>query len=152
MNNHRREAAVLAGGAGSVAAGALHLATIPFGAEGLRYFGADRRLVELAEEGSSIPLLATGAIAAALAVAGFYALAQAGRGRPLPWQQPIYVTITAVYLLRGIALAPQLALPVFGVDMGPAREIVVSAVALALGILHLPGVRSSVVQGQRALS
>lgn len=151
MNRTAREVAVVVGGAGSLAAAVLHLATIPFGAEGLRYFGAHQRLVELAETGSSIPLLATGAIAAALGTAGVYARAQIGWGRPLPCQQLIYVTITAIYVVRGMALLPQLVLHVFDVDIGPAREIVFSAVALTLGLLHIPGIRSSVVPARQAL-
>ncbi|MDH3706439.1 MAG: hypothetical protein OES57_10250 [Acidimicrobiia bacterium] len=71
------------------------------------------------------------------------AAAQAGRTRPLPWQRRIYTTVTAVYLARGIAVLPQLGLRALGVDVGPTREIVFSAVALGLGILHVAGLGRS---------
>ena len=142
---------MLAGAAGSATAAILHVASIPFGADGLRYFGAGRRMVELAEQGSVVPALATGGIAAALAVAALYGRGQIGRGPSLPWQQRVFVAITAIYLLRGVALVPQLVLSATGADVGPARELVFSAVALGLGLLHLPGVRYPAARREGAI-
>lgn len=144
--------AVVVGASGSMAAAALHIAILPLGPDGLRYFGADQRLVELAEQGSRTPILITTAIAAALATAGLYGLAQAGRRQALPWQPRVYQSITALYLLRGIAIVPQLALQHLERNIGPPRELVFSAVTLALGILHLPGLRAPAVQLEAALS
>lgn len=54
------------------------------------------------------PAIVTLAIAAGLAGWAAYALAGAGVLPALPWQKAALVAITAIYLLRGVAILPLL--------------------------------------------
>lgn len=151
--SERRDTLVLAGAAGSGAAAVLHLAILPFGADGLRYFGAGERLAAAADRGSPVPTITAGGIAAALGMASWVAVAQVGHAPASPGQRHLYAMVTAVYLARGIALLPQLVLRAAGVDVGPSRELVFSAIALGLGLLHVAGLdRRDVPDRERALT
>jgi len=94
----------------SAGAAVLHLAAIAGGPGWYRFLGAGERMARLAEVGSPRPTLITLAIAAVLATWSAYALAGAGLIRPLPLMRTALVTITAIYLLRGLVLLPALAL------------------------------------------
>jgi hypothetical protein len=105
-----REPWLVAAAALSAAAAVLHLGAIAGGPAWYRYLGAGERMATLAEAGSPKPTLITLAIAAVLAIWSAYALAGAGLIRPLPLMRIALVTITAIYLLRGLVLLPALAL------------------------------------------
>jgi hypothetical protein len=127
---------LITGAALSAIAAALHVAVIFFGAPWYRLFGAGERMARLAEAGSRYPTIVTSAIAAVLAGWSLYALSGAGVMARLPLLRPALCVITAVYLLRGLVIAP-LAL------LAPGKVtpfwIWSSAICLGFGIVHLIG-------------
>jgi lysylphosphatidylglycerol synthetase-like protein (DUF2156 family) len=105
-----REPWLMVAAALSAAAAVLHLGAIAGGPAWYRFLGAGERMARLAEAGSPRPTLITLIIAGVLATWSAYALAGAGLIRPLPLMRIALVTITAVYLLRGLVLLPALAM------------------------------------------
>ncbi|HEX9390263.1 MAG TPA: hypothetical protein VF928_03010 [Usitatibacteraceae bacterium] len=85
--------------------------------------------------------LFTLAVVALFAISGLYALAASGRIRSLPLMQNAIYAITGFYLLRGSFLLPQL----FGYNIFSSRyevsaaDLLLSALVLAIGIVHLVG-------------
>ncbi|MBL4853644.1 MAG: hypothetical protein JKY25_05330 [Robiginitomaculum sp.] len=137
---------LLIGGSLSLVASALHIGVIVGGPDWLRFFGAGERMAVMAENGSWYPGLVTGFIAVALMVMGAYALAASTGGAgsahalplplPLPFVKWIVLAITAVYLLRGLALAPMyFVMP----EQVNAFAVWSSLIVLALGIFHAVG-------------
>ena len=120
----------------SALAAVLHLAVIAGGPDWYRFFGAGEEMARMAERGSPIPALVTLAIAAGLAAWSAYALSAAGRIRRLPLIRAALVTITAVYLLRGLILLPILFLDPRQVD---SFMLWSSLIVLAYGIVHAVG-------------
>ena len=100
---------LLAGGLLSTLAAFLHLGVIAGGPESYRFFGAGERMARMAEQGSPTPTLITIGIALILFIWAAYAFAGAGLIRRLPLMRTALVTITAIYLLRGMILFPALA-------------------------------------------
>ncbi len=100
---------LLAGGLLSTLAAFLHLGIIAGGPEWYRFFGAGERMARMAEQGSPRPTLITIGIALILFVWAAYAFAGAGLIRRLPLMRTALVTITTLYLLRGMILFPALA-------------------------------------------
>ena len=129
-------ALVLAAALDAIAA-LLHLAVIVGGPAWYRFFGAGERMARLAEARRREPTVITLAIAGVLAIWGAYALSGAGVLQALPWRAPVLCAITAVYLLRGLAIVPALARP-----PGPATGFWIwsSVTCLGFGIVHLTGV------------
>jgi len=115
----------------------LHVAIVIGGAPWYRFFGAGEAMVSAAAARRLYPAVVTLAIAAVLAGWAAYALAGAGVLPALPWQKAALVAITAIYLLRGLAILPLLLL---------AREqatpflVWSSLICLGYGIVHLLGV------------
>ena len=99
-----------AAGALSALAAALHLAIIAGGADWYRFFGAGERMARLAEAGRPGPALITLGIAAILALWAAYAFAGAGLIRRLPLMRTALVTVSSIYLLRGLVPLPMLVL------------------------------------------
>jgi len=131
---------LLIGGLLSLLASALHIGVIVGGPDWLRFFGAGERMAQMAENGSWYPGLVTGFIAVALMVLGTYAIVGAASGGthalPLPFVKWVLLTITAVYLLRGLALLPMyFVMP----DQVNAFAVWSSLIVLALGIFHAVG-------------
>jgi len=128
-------ALVLAAALDAIAA-LLHLAVIVGGPAWYRSFGAGERMARMAEARRWEPTVITLAIACVLATWGLYALSGAGVLRPLPWRAPVLCVITAVYLLRGLAIVPALARP-----RGPETGFWIwsSAICLGFGVVHLVG-------------
>jgi len=134
---------LLIGGMLSLIASALHIGVIVGGPDWLRFFGAGERMAVMAEHGSWYPGLVTGFIAVALMVLGAYALVGAQVGAsgethalPLPFVKWVLLAITAVYLLRGLALLPMyFVMP----DQVNAFAVWSSVIVLALGIFHAVG-------------
>jgi hypothetical protein len=103
-----RNPALIIGGWLSVAASLLHIGCIIGGPEWYRFFGAGERMATLAEQGSMTPTLLTLGIAAILAIWSAYAFSGAGLLPRLPLLRTGLVVISAIYLLRGLALIPAL--------------------------------------------
>lgn len=124
--------------AGFLSAGAaiLHLAVIAGGPDWYRFFGAGEGMARMAEQGSFRPVLITLGIAAILAVWAAYAFAGAGLIRRLPLMRTALVAITAVYLLRGLVLAPLLA---FRPDKVDAFTLWSSLIVLVYGLAYALG-------------
>lgn len=124
--------------AGILSAGAaiLHIAIIAGGPDWYRFFGAGERMARMAEQGSFRPTLIAVGIAAILAVWAAYAFAGAGLIRRLPLMRTALVAITAIYLLRGLVLAPLLA---FRPDKVDAFTLWSSLIVLAYGLAYALG-------------
>ncbi|HTA65860.1 MAG TPA: hypothetical protein VK753_10185 [Xanthomonadaceae bacterium] len=118
----------------------LHLGCIVFGAPWYRFFGAGERMAQMASAGSWYPAIITMLIATVLATWALYALSGAGAIPKLPLTRAILCAITAVYLLRGMAILPIAALHP---GRSPAFWWWSSAICLGIGIVHLVGVRQS---------
>lgn len=129
---------LLAGGAMSLAAAAVHLGAIAGGAPWYRALGAGERMARLAEAGRVTPHLATLGIAAVLAGFGAWALSGAGVLPRLPLLRPALVAITLVYLARGLVLFWPAALQ--RPDLSRAFLLWSSAIVLVIGLVHAIGV------------
>jgi len=97
---------LIVGGWLSLAASALHVGCIIGGPSWYRFFGAGEAMARAAERGEAYPALVTLGIAIVLAVWAAYAFAGAGVIRRLPLMRTALVAISAVYLVRGMALVP----------------------------------------------
>lgn len=127
---------LVAGALCSALAAALHVGCIVFGAPWYRFFGAGERMARMAEAGSAYPAIVTAGIAVILGVWSCYALAAAAAFAPLPFLRTGLCLITAVYLARGLAAIPLVALA--GAPLG-AFWWWSSAICLGIGLLHLAG-------------
>ena len=127
---------LVAGGILSGGAAVLHLAIIAGGPGWYRFFGAGEGMARMAEQGSFRPTLITLGIALILVAWAAYAFAGAGLIRRLPLMRAALVAITAVYLLRGLILAPLLA---FRPDKVDAFTLWSSLIVLAYGVTYALG-------------
>ena len=112
-----RNPALVIGGLLSLAASLLHIGVILGGPDWYRFFGAGEAMATMAEQGSMTPALLTLGIAAVLAIWAAYAFSGAGLLPRLPLLRTGLVTISAIYLLRGLVLIP--ALVINGSDIMP---------------------------------
>ena len=96
------------GGVLSVSAALLHIVIIFGGANWYRFFGAGEKMATLSEQGSWYPALVTFVVATVLFIWGLYAFSGSGLILALPFLKYVLVTISAVYLLRGLVLIPGL--------------------------------------------
>lgn len=115
----------------------LHGLIVWGGAPWYRFFGAGEAMASAAAAGRLYPAIVTLAIAAVLAGWAAYALAGAGVLPALPWQKAALVAITAIYLLRGLAI---LHLLVFASQQVTPFLVWSSLICLGYGIVHLIGV------------
>ena len=92
----------------SAIAAVLHLAVIAGGPDWYRFFGAGEAMAQAAERGSVMPALITLGIAIILGIWAAYAFSGAGLIRRLPLLRMGLVTISFIYLARGLAPAPVL--------------------------------------------
>jgi len=128
-----------AAGACSLVIALAHLGAIAIGPAAWRFMQAPE-LAEQAQRGAWLrPVALTLAVTAVFVAWGAYAWSGAGRLPRLPLLRPALVAIAAVYTLRG-ALVVYQARHLFPPDGYPARFIVFSLVALAVGALHVAGV------------
>lgn len=129
--------ALLIGAALSVVAAFLHIACIAGGPAWYRFLGAGERIARLAEEGSWRPALITSGITIVLLTWAGYALSAAGMFPRFPLLKIGIVTITAVYLLRGLAL-----FPILLTSSQRATPFMVwsSLICLGYGAIHMLGV------------
>jgi len=127
---------LVAGGALSAVASALHLGCIAGGPAWYRFFGAGEKIARMAERGwHAVPV--TLLIAAVLAGWSAYALSGAGALPRLPLLRPALVAITAVYLLRGLIVLP---IAIVRPAMLSPFWLWSSAIVLGYGIVHAVGV------------
>ena len=131
-----RNPALIIGGLLSVAAALLHIGCIIGGPEWYRFFGAGEGMATMAEQGSMTPTLLTLAIAAILAIWAAYAFSGAGLLPRLPLVRTGLVVISAIYLLRGLALIPALI-----INRGDVMPFILwsSLIVLVYGIAHVVG-------------
>lgn len=132
----KRNLFLIVGGLLSVAASLLHIGCIIGGPDWYRFFGAGEQMATMAEQGSMTPTLLTSGIAAILAIWAAYAFSGAGLLPRLPLLRTGLVTISAIYLLRGLALIP--ALVINGANVMPfilwsSLIVLVYGVAYAVG-------------------
>jgi hypothetical protein len=125
------------GGGLSLVAAVLHLGCIVGGPDWYRFFGAGEGMARMAEQGDWRPALITLCVAAALAVAGAYALSGAGLIARLPFLRTALVVISAVYLLRGLVLFMPSALQ--RPDLTMTFLVWSSTIVLAIGLVHAIG-------------
>ncbi|TBR11526.1 MAG: hypothetical protein EPO46_06240 [Lysobacter sp.] len=124
------------GAALSATAAALHVAIIFGGPDWYRFFGAGERFAQLDAAGSRVPALMTLGIATVLALWSAYALSGAGWLRRLPLLRTALVTISAIYLLRGLVLAPML---VMDASQFTPFDWWSSIICLGYGVVHAVG-------------
>ena len=117
----------------------LHIVIAFVGVPGYRYFGAGERIARQAEAGSPLPALLTLLIASVFALFSLYAFSGSGVVRPLPLLRVVLLGIGTVFILRGLALFPQLMqLSQQGRPLLH-RAVVFSAVSLFVGSSYLLG-------------
>jgi hypothetical protein len=127
---------LVAGGILSAVAALLHLAVIAGGPDWYRAVGAGEDMARMAEQGLLRPALITVAIAALLALWSAYAFAGTGLIRRLPLMRTALVTISGIYLLRGLAPLPLWLLRPFMLD---AFALWSSMIVLVYGIAYAVG-------------
>ena len=131
-----RNPALVIGGLLSVAASLLHIGCIIGGPDWYRFFGAGEEMAVMAEQGSMTPTLLTLGIAAILAIWAAYAFSGASLLPRLPLLRTGLVVISAIYLLRGLALIP--ALVINGASVMP-FILWSSLIVLVYGIAYAVG-------------
>ena len=114
----------------------LHLGCILGGGPWYRFLGAGEAFARAAERGSPTPALITAGIATVLAVWAAYAFSAAGLVPRLPLIRTALLLITVVYLLRGLAILPMLALRPETVT---AFWVWSSLIVLTYGVVHAVG-------------
>jgi hypothetical protein len=112
-----------------------HLAVIVSGPDWYCFFGAGEGMARAAERGSIIAPLSTVAIASVLAIWAAYAFSGAGLIGRLPLLRVGLVTITAIYLLRGLWILP--GLPLLG--RSPSFIFWSSVIVLIVGVTYAIG-------------
>lgn len=126
----------------SFLASAIHVGIIFGGPRWYRFFGAGEHMAQLAEARSSKPALITASIATLLCVWGLYAWSGAGIIPGLPFTKYILVSITSVYLLRGVigCVAPFLSTHPAITANSKTFWLLSSVVCLFIGVVHFYGV------------
>ena len=127
---------LIVGGWLSVAAALLHIAVIFGGPDWYRFFGAGEEIAQAAERGEWGPPIMTTGIAIILAIWAAYAFSGAGKIRRLFLLRTGLVVITAIYLLRGLALVP---LHLWRPEMTDAFTVWSSLIVLVYGLAYLIG-------------
>jgi len=116
----------------------LHLGCIVYGAPWYRFFGAGEQMAIWAVQGNIKATLYTLFIATVLFTWSAYAFSGAGTISRLPWLKVILVTITSVYILRGVA-----GFFLINNPLGRTAEFWLwsSIICLGFGIVHLVGLK-----------
>jgi hypothetical protein len=116
----------------------LHLGCIYFGSSWYRVFGAGEQMALLAEQGSIKPTLITIGIFLVLSICSLYAFSAAGVMFKLPLMRVVLVSITVIYLVRGIAGFFLITNPI---GRSPEFWVWSSIICLSFGIVHLVGLK-----------
>jgi hypothetical protein len=122
----------------STLAALLHVGCIVFGAPWYRFFGAGEEMARLAEAGSWRPTIITSGIAVVLLIWALYALSGAQVIGRLPLLRTGLCVITAVYLVRGLAVVPVV---IWMPGQNTAFLWWSSMICLGFGVVHAIGVR-----------
>jgi hypothetical protein len=128
---------LIAGSGLSAIAALLHIGIIIKGARWYRLFGAGEQFAQAAEQGKAWPHAITLVIALVLFSWAAYALSGAGLLPMLPLLKPALYAITAIYLLRGLALFPAY---LFARSKVTPFILWSSIVCMLYGVVHLIGV------------
>ena len=131
---------LMVGGALSGFAGLAHLACLIAGAPLFRLLGAGEQMAQLHDAGHWYPTAVTLVMAAVLAIWAAYAFSGAGAIRKLPLRRTILSAVTAIYIVRGVAFVPAMA---YFPGNSVTFWVVSSAICLAIGLVHLVGLRQS---------
>ncbi len=101
------------------------------------HLGDVQSLAAVAHDPAFVSLM----VALLLSVWGLYALSASGVIKPLPFMQQAIYAITAMYLVRGLFLLPQLmGHNIFTAgDPVVATDLLASAVILGIGAVHVAG-------------
>lgn len=125
----------------SFIAAIMHILIIFGGANWYRFFGAGEQMAQLAESGSSEPIVITLFIASVLFIWGLYALSGAGVLFKLPLLKWVLYLISFIYLFRGVV---GLVLPF--ISSHPAIKqnslsfwLISSAICIVIGSFYLFG-------------
>ncbi|MDQ3273369.1 MAG: hypothetical protein M3Q12_14575, partial [Pseudomonadota bacterium] len=113
-----------------------HVGIVLGGAPWYRFFGAGERMACAAAAGHVYPTIVTLGIATVLALWSVYALSGAGIIAPLPLLRWALITITAIYMVRGLAIVPLL---VFARSQSTPFLLWSSLVCTVFGAVHLLG-------------
>jgi hypothetical protein len=125
---------LVVGGVLSAAASLAHLGCILQGPAWYRFFGAPEPLIVALENGDPTLHWVTAGITLLLALWAAYGFAGAGLIRRLPLMRTALVTITAIYLARGMLIVPVL------FQAEPATfDIWSSLIVLAYGLVYAVG-------------
>jgi hypothetical protein len=116
----------------------MHFACIVIGAPAFRFLGAGEQLASMAERGHWYPDLAAFVIGTALSLCSAYALSAARLLPRFPLARTVLCLATGVFLLRAIAFP--LLKPAFP-DNSNTFWLVTSGICLAIGVVHLVGLR-----------
>src|ERR1019366_6414697 len=122
---------LLAGGYFSLGFAGFLTRAIGGAAHAVKYFGGPAELRTANPVRYAVLCLA---IAAVVAVFGLYALSGAAKVRPLPLLRTVLIVVTAIYLLRGLLVIPQM--PIVLKHPGLVRFVVFSAISLGVGGIH----------------
>ena len=127
------------GGSISAIAALAHLGIIVSGAPAYRFFRAPDSYADAVTRGSRKPHVVTAIIATILFTWSAYAFSAAGIVAPLPLLPWIITAITAVYMIRGLALLLQLyKIRIFTAGhQVVTRDLVFSSIVLLAGFMHL---------------
>jgi hypothetical protein len=116
-------------------------ASFVLGARAYSFFGVEF-LAEMARRGSAVPSALSVSLAAAAAVAAWYAFTAYRHGARLPWTGTVLTVVAIAFLLRGAWLAIELGRVIPDYRSVRFRELLLSAAAVTIGVLHLAGARN----------
>ncbi len=97
---------LVVGGWLSVLAALLHIGCIIGGPDWYRFFGAGEGMAQAAERGDAMPAIVTSFIAVILGVWALFAFSGAGKFARLPLLRTGLVVISAIYMVRALAVFP----------------------------------------------
>ena len=122
----------------SAIAALIHIGCIYFGASWYRFFGASEQIASWAEQGNIKSTIITSSITLVLSIWSAYAFSAAGMIPKLPFMKLVMVTITSIYLLRGVGGFFLMSNP-----MGRSSEFWLwsSLICLIVGIFHAVGLK-----------
>ena len=132
-----RSVMLVAGGCFSLAFATFQISGIWWSPRAVKYLGGPAEMCA-----TNRPLYAAlcVAVAAVGAVFGFYALSGGEAIRRLPLLRTALIGITSIYLLRGLLVLPQALVFHRAPTLMPIRFLLMSVIALAVGMVHLAGV------------
>jgi hypothetical protein len=94
-------------------------------------------LASMAEQGSPGTRVASAGLAVLFSIWAMYAFSGAGLVRALPWLRAVLVAVGVTYLLRGLAIIPELEM--VRAEGYPTQYVVFSGISLLTGSLYLIG-------------